>query len=269
MAAEEHFDVVVVGSGFGGAVTAYRLGEAKSSVLVLERGQPYPPGSFARTPRQFHSAFWDPAAGLRGLYAVWNFGGLKAVCSSGLGGGSLIYDNVMIRKDPDTFVKEDLDRGGRERWPISYEDLAEHYHRVEEMQKPAPYPDTEPYASTPKTLAMHDAAAALGAPFDLPKLAIRFSGTEGGPPVPGAPIENSDDLYGMQRYTCRLCGECCIGCNIGAKNTLDYTYLSAAFREHALIRTCCEVRTIEPLERGFRVGYRQHLEAKAGHPGHL
>jgi cholesterol oxidase len=270
MGEDEHFHVAVVGSGFGGSVTACRLAEAGLDVVVLERGQPYPPGSFPRTPREVRSAFWDPAAGLCGLYEFWDFGGLKTVCSSGLGGGSLIYANVMIPKDEHTFAKEDLDRSGREHWPIGHADLAEHYDRVEDMQQPRRYPDTEPYASTPKTLAIREAAAAVGAPFERPKLAIRFSASDDVPAVPGAPIEDGRNLHHAQRFTCRLCGECCTGCNFGAKNTLDYTYLSAAPPERTPIRTCCEVSTIEPLDgNGFRVGYRQHLDAKEGHLPHL
>ena len=57
----ERFDAIVVGSGFGGSVTACRMAEAGLDVLVLERGKPYPPGSFPRTPRGMRSNFWDPA----------------------------------------------------------------------------------------------------------------------------------------------------------------------------------------------------------------
>lgn len=73
MASPEHVDCVVVGSGFGGSVTACRLAEAGRRVVVLERGKAYPPGSFARSPHELRSAFWDPSAGLHGLFDVWSF----------------------------------------------------------------------------------------------------------------------------------------------------------------------------------------------------
>ena len=105
---DTHFDVVVVGSGFGGSVTACRLAEAGRRVLVLERGKAYPPGSFPRSPLGLKNNFWDPSEGLQGMFDLWSFDGLEALVSSGLGGGSLIYANVMIRKDEHWFVHEDL-----------------------------------------------------------------------------------------------------------------------------------------------------------------
>jgi cholesterol oxidase len=71
----EHVHAVVVGSGFGGSVAAYRFAEAGRSVVLLERGKAYPPGGFARTPTQMSWNFWDPSAGLHGLFDVWTFGG--------------------------------------------------------------------------------------------------------------------------------------------------------------------------------------------------
>ena len=271
MTDEETFDVVVVGSGFGGAVCAYRLADRSRSVLVLERGQPYPPGSFARTPTQMRDAFWAPAKRRFGLFEYWRFSDLRMMCASGLGGGSLIYANVMLRKEEDTFVQENLAAGGRESWPIKLADLEEHYKNVEKIQQPQVYPTgTKPYDSTPKTQAMGDAADALGLEAEHPPLAVLFAPTQHGDPAPGVPVP-SNDLHGRPRSTCRLCGECDVGCNYGAKNTLDFTYLSAAKAAGAELRTCCEVETLKPLpgKKGYLVGYRQHLDAREGHPAGL
>jgi cholesterol oxidase len=136
------------------------------------------------------------------------------------------------------------------------------------MQRPQVYPTgTEPYASTPKTLAMAEAASALGLKDEHPPLAVLFAAADDEDPVPGAPVAERG-LHKLPRSTCRLCGECDVGCNYGAKNTLDYTYLSAALDAGATLRTCCEVRTIEPLDGGrggYRIGYEQHVEAREGH----
>src|SRR3954453_3554325 len=93
------FDVVVIGAGFGGAVPAYRAAEAGRTVCVLERGKAYPPGSFPRAPADMRGNFWDPSEGCHGLFNVWSFDGLEALVASALGGGSLIYANVLLRKD--------------------------------------------------------------------------------------------------------------------------------------------------------------------------
>src|SRR4051812_22362834 len=264
MAAEpevESFDAVVVGSGFGGSVTACRLAQAGRDVLLLERGQPYPPGAFPRTPRATRDGgFWRPAEGRHGLWDVWSFSGLDAVVSSGLGGGSLIYANVMLRKEPATFADDE-----HERWPVSAEDLAPHYAAVEAMQSATPYPsDAEPYASTPKTVAILDAGRRLGLDAFRPNLAVSFAAD--GEPVPGEPLRPEPNVHHARRYTCRLCGECIVGCQFGSKNTLDFTYLSAAQQAGATIRCCCEATVLEPRDDGgFTLRYRQHLTAKAGH----
>jgi cholesterol oxidase len=268
---EVFFDVIVVGSGFGGAVTAYRLAKEGRDVLLLERGQPYPPGSFARTPPQMQRAFWDPAEGLHGLFELWRFSHLDMVVGSGLGGGSLIYANVMLPKDPHTFVREDLAAEGREHWPIGYAQLEKHYEHVRVMQAPQRFPaDVEPYASSGKTSAIEDAARALGLRSERPELAVLFAPSTGEMPIPGASVPGYN-LHQRPRSTCILCGECDLGCNFGAKNTLDYTYLSRAKLEGAKLRCCCEMRTIEPLDGGggYRVGYRQHLDARNGHRADL
>jgi cholesterol oxidase len=197
---------------------------------------------------------WDPSAGLHGLYHLWSFRGLEAIAASGLGGGSLIYANVLIRKDERWFVHDqpvgDL---GIEHWPIGRGDLDPHYDRVERMLGANPFP----HADAPKTSAMRYAAERLGLDWHMPNLAVTFAGADG-TPASGVRIPEPDgpNLHGLPRNTCRLCGECDIGCNDGAKNTLDYTYLSSAARAGADIRSRSEVRRIRARPHGgYEVDY--------------
>ena len=158
-----HFDAIVVGSGFGGSVMAYRLAEAGQRVCVLERGRAYPPGSFTRSPYRARESFWDPGRGLTGMYHYWSFKGIDALVSAGLGGGSLIYANVFLRKDEKWFVQEDVNDGGYEYWPVNRADLDPHYDRVESMIGLQRYPfEHEPYSRTPKTLAFKHAMETNG-----------------------------------------------------------------------------------------------------------
>jgi cholesterol oxidase len=235
-------------------------------VVVLERGRAYPPGSFARNPHEMSHAFWEPKDELFGLFDIRSFRKVESIVSAGLGGGSLIYANVLLRKDEKWFVHESpVPGGGYESWPLSRADLDPHYDRVEQMLGATryPYPDT-----TPKTAALRDSAARLGLDWQLPPLAVSFAGRPAEPAVPGAPIPAPafGNLHGRPRSTCRLCGECDIGCNDGAKNTLDHTYLSAAAHHGADLRTRCEVRGIAPVPGGgYEVRYVVHDPADEGH----
>jgi cholesterol oxidase len=200
------------------------------------------------------------------MFDIWAFRGIESVVSSGLGGGSLIYANVMLRKDPAWFVDDAPDQPPRP-WPVSYADLEPYYEAAEAMMGVQRYPfDAAPYSATPKTRAMHQAAQTLGLDWRLPPLAVSFA-SPGQPPVPGQPLtEEHQNLHGKPRVTCRLCGECDIGCNDGAKNTLDYTYLSRAADAGAVIRPLCEVRRIDRRDAagGYRVGYTQRDAEQPG-----
>jgi cholesterol oxidase len=270
-----HYDAVVIGSGFGGAVAAYHLvAETGLKVLLLERGMPYPPGSFARTPRQMSRNFWDPSAGLHGLFEMWSFSHVRALVSSGLGGGSLIYANVMLRKPPESFAADASNDGVP--WPVTAADLAPEYDEVARVLVPNPLPDEyfEPpreRGGVAKTQEFFAAARASGLKPERAPIAVTFRAPNGdgdaAQPVPGVPF-GEDNLHGRSRHTCTLVGECDIGCNEGAKNTLDYTYLSRFLAEggdRAQIFTCCEATGIEPEGDGggYRLHFVEHRAARA------
>jgi len=270
----EHVDALVIGSGFGGSVTSYRLAEAGLKVLLLERGRSYPPGSFPRSPSAMRTNVWAPREGLRGLFNLRVFRGLDALVSAGLGGGSLIYANVLLRKDERWFVREDLQAGGWEYWPVTRAELDPHYDRVEAMLQPQRYPfEQSPYDKTPKTHAFKRAADQLGLDWMLPPLGVIFA-NPGEPAVPGEPIKEAHpNLHGQTRVTCRLTGECDIGCNYGSKNTLDYNYLTQAQRLGAELRTDCDVMALEPRPQGgyvaYYVDYRTQADSLAQSGGFL
>lgn len=277
----EQFDAVIVGSGFGGSVMAYRLAEAGFRVCVLERGKAYPPNEFPRTPHDLGKNFWDPSKGLYGMFNIWSFKGSGGVVSSGLGGGSLIYANILARKDEKWFQCE-LPNGTTCEWPLNRKELDPHYDRVEKMMNAQRYPlGHPPYSGTPKTLAMQEAAAAIresGISCEwLPlNLAVSFrrdrvdspgADPAGNPPIIGAELNETRKHYhelvsnrSMPRSTCRLCGECDIGCNYGSKNTLDFTYLTEAMHQAkpADIRPLSEVKRIYRIDGGYEVCYVRH-----------
>lgn len=266
--ADGHWDVIVVGSGFGGSVLAYRLAKAGYSVCVLERGKAYPPNSFPRSPIDMRNNFWDPSHGLYGLNNVWSFKGSAALVSSGLGGGSLIYANVLIRKDARWFDQA---------WPITFAELEPHYTAVEQMMNVQQYPiHAAPFDKTRKTIEFREAARRAGHEPIPVNLAVSFRVHRvpdpdhpdeiGNPPVVGEPIQEPPNLHRMTRNTCRLCGECDIGCNYGSKNTLDFNYLTEAKRLGACIRTLAQVETFAPgaSGKGYDVTYIAHDPANEG-----
>ena len=247
------FDAIVIGSGFGGSVMTLRLAEKGLRVCLLERGKRYGMHGFPRRIHEMKSRlFWDPADKRYGFMEFRDYAesDLMSVCASGLGGGSLIYANVLMRMPPEFFAG----------WPggISRELLDPYYDKVLETMEASPYPFTSDpyYRDTPKTAAFRELCGDLemeedfsGRPeFIFPDLAVNFRGT-----FPG---EQSRNRHGAVQSRCNKCGECDLGCNLLAKNTLDLNYIYSA--EHnvpvkAEVRTSTQVEKILPLAGG---GYR-------------
>ena len=261
----------MIGSGFGGSVMAAALAEAGTQVCVFERGRAYPPGSFPRTPDAMAENSWDPSVGLLGLFNVWSFTHMAAVVSSGLGGGSLIYANVMLEKPAEWFTQPRPDgigeRHGRSMPPTSPTTTP----RCGNSSGFKPCPPTSPRDS-PKTTRFLEASEGAGS---FAPLAVRFTDADGTPAV-GAPLPPADygSIFGSpRRSTCRLIGECDIGCNEGAKSSMDHTYLSKAHFDGASIHVLTEVKTIarRPAAQGdpylFDVGYVVHGDATGPRSG--
>src|SRR5258708_31497216 len=144
---------------------AYRAAEVGLSVCVLERGKAYGPGDLPRSPRQIAKNFWDPSEGGHGLFQAWAFPGSESVVSAGLGGGSLIYANVVIRKDERWFRQPSPATGQDEDWPGSRANLEPHYDAVGKILAPQKDPfDQSPNTTTPKPRAFRDASACAGLP---------------------------------------------------------------------------------------------------------
>jgi cholesterol oxidase len=242
------YDTVIVGSGFGGAVAAWRLAAAQRaagrlvSVCVLERGKRYRRGEFPRDFTDPRSWFWRGGGrgGWTGLYDYRSFGDMGVLSGTGVGGTSLVYLDVQLDAFPSTF--DFVGPEGRRRWPAEVDwarELKPYYDRLTEMLQPTPIP--EPPL---KTHALYGGAAGIGEDgrFELVPLAIYWGrdGCERG-------VLNPDPYGrgGPPQHGCAFCGECYIGCNIHAKNTLDLNYLWLAERAGAEVHSRRNVVAIE------------------------
>ncbi|MFZ0887721.1 MAG: GMC family oxidoreductase [Candidatus Binataceae bacterium] len=235
---KESYDAIVIGTGFGGAVAACRLAQAGLKVGVIERGRRYPMQGFPRDPA--NGWLWPVD---QGLFDIRMLGRGITVQAAGLGGGSLVYSNVHLRAPQFAFESG---------WPAGYSRamLEPYYDLVAYMLDIAPITSARFRALPPKTRVMERAARQLGRAekFCYPNLAVDFH----------EPGQLHTNKFGVEQQGCTYCGECTLGCNVHAKNTLDLNYLALAQRYGADITTLCEVSRIERLEDGYKVFFGDH-----------
>ena len=231
---QRHYDVVIIGSGYGGSVAASRLARAGKRVAVLERGREFVTG-------EFPSRFPDMRNEMRvtgkhmslgsktGLYDVRLGDDMHVLVGCGLGGGSLVNAGVALR--PDNRVFSDSV------WPgqIMQDGLLdEGYRRARTWLAPAPDPEA---ASHTKYQALEQAAAGMDGRVVAPEIVISY--------------EDRISAGGIAQPACTRCGDCCGGCNVGAKNTTALTYLPDAVRHGAELYTHTKASHVEKTPSGW------------------
>ena len=257
----KQFDIIVVGSGFGGAVVACRLAEAGHSVLILERGREWKPEEYPRVPSD--AWIWNDSKPEKqnGWIDLRYFRDMTVVQGAAVGGGSLIYANVSVEAEPCIFNNG---------WPsgITYDLLKPHFKTVGRMLDVHFLPDNQ---LTKRFNLMREGANKLnhGNRFRKLPLAVTFDRDYSYKRVdPHNEIHSVQwkNKQGQTQGTCIHCGNCDIGCRVQAKNTLDLNYLAAARCAGAEIRPNHIVRRLETSEYGYRVCY-QRIEGGKLIPG--
>lgn len=228
------YDVIVIGSGYGGSIAASRFSRAGLKVCLLEKGKEFQPGDYPDTLMEAQKEMQlntdRREARKNGLYDFHISENITVFKGCGLGGTSLVNANVAIRPEPRVF--EDA------RWPANLrnnmQSLDEGYQRATEMLKPSPYPaNSNGYPELEKNKAMKLSAEKMNQPFYYPNINVNFS------------VEGEANHVGVEQHKCVNCGDCVTGCNYAAKNTLIMNYLPDAVNHGAEIYCNIGVEYIE------------------------
>ena len=230
------YDYVIIGSGFGGSVSAMRLTEKGYSVLVLERGKRFEDGDFPKSNWNLPKFLWLPALRFHGIFEMTFMNGLLALHGSGVGGGSLMYGNVLIEPDDRLFAAPSwrhLNDWKRELQP--------HYATAQKMLGVTRNPRLFPADETCRQIAE---SLGYGHTFEPLPVGVFFGEED---------VTVPDPFFGGEgpaRMGCNFCGGCMVGCRYGAKNTLVKNYLYLAEKNGAEIIPEVKARDIKPLPAG-------------------
>ncbi|MEY4575940.1 MAG: hypothetical protein RL701_643, partial [Pseudomonadota bacterium] len=247
----DFYDWIVIGSGFGGSVSALRLAEKGYRVLVIEKGRRFARGDFAKTNMELSRWLWSPKVGMRGIYQMTFMKHVTILHGVGVGGGSLVYANTLPKpKRPFFASKSWAHLGDWER------ELDAHYDTVLKMLGATRYP-----GETEADRVLKQIAEDIGRPehHHATDVAVYFG---------EAGVEVDDPYFGgkgPKRVGCTECGGCMTGCRVGAKNTLDNNYLYLAERLGTTVVAETEVEAVRPDAVGYRVETRGSLKSKQTH----
>ena len=233
----EHWDAIVIGSGFGGSVSALRLAQKGYRVLVLEQGRRFGPGDFPQSNWNLRRFMWQPELGMRGPFKMSFTRHVTVLHGIGVGGGSLVYANTLPTPPSAFFASGSW--AGLADWEA---ELAPHYAIARRMLGAAPNPHLGVTDEVLRAIAEERGQLDDFGPTDV---AVHF----------GTPGQTVPDPYfdgrGPERTGCKLCGACMLGCRHGAKNTLDKNYLWLAEHHHgAVIRPETRVEAVRASARG-------------------
>lgn len=231
-----HFDVVVVGSGFGGSVTALRLTEKGYKVGVLEAGRRFGPDDFPKTNWNLRRFLFAPRLGMRGIQRINLLSDVMVLSGAGVGGGSLVYANTLY--EPLGAFYEDRQWSGITDWRT---ELAPHYDLAKRMLGVTSAPDNSPNDSVIRALGER-----LG-------VADSYRAADVGVYIGQPGVSVADPYFGgvgPDRTGCIQCGGCMVGCRFGAKNTLDRNYLYLAEQAGATVFAETELTDLVPVAGG-------------------
>jgi cholesterol oxidase len=244
----ERYDWVIVGSGFGGSVSALRLMEKGYRVLLLEKGRRFAVTDFPETNWDVPRWMWRPEVGLKGIFQMSFLPHVTILHGVGFGGGSLTYANTLpVPKRP--FFESSSWRH-LANW---YDELAPHYATAKRMLGAATNPTV-----TPGDKVLRAIAKDLGKEerFHATDVAVFFG--PAGKEVPDPYFDGK----GPARTGCTFCGACMTGCRVGAKNTLDRNYLYLAEKLGLEVRVETEVTKVSPEEGGYQIETRGTFSAE-------
>ena len=233
------FDFVVIGSGFGGSVSAYRLAEKGYKVAIMEMGRRWTADNLPRTSWSVHRWFWRPRLGLRGFFNMRFFRHATIFHGCAVGGGSITYACTLLPAPDKVWTS-----GSWSSLADWQSEMPRHYEIASRMLGL-----TENKILGPADLLLRDAAeeSGVGHTFYSTKVGI-FQSADG---TPGQTF--LDPFFGGEgpaRSTCIGCGGCMMGCRHGAKNTLDLNYLYLAEKRGAKIFPETRVVDVRPLDGG-------------------
>ncbi len=236
---QEVLDYIIIGSGFGGSVSALRLAEKGYSVLVLEQGKRWRPEDFPSTNWNLRKFIWMPRLLLHGIQQITLLRDVLVFHGAGVGGGSLVYANTLL-VPPDPFFEDEKWRDLAD-WKQA---LAPHYATAKRMLGVT---EAAHLAETDEHLRAVAQEMGRGETFHRTNVGVFFG--EPGKTVPD-PFFGGE---GPERTGCTLCGGCMVGCKPGAKNTLDKNYLYLAEKKGARILPETRVRDIRPVAGGYEL----------------